>query len=782
MSKSIYLSYGSKTKLIKIPNDFESLQQQISINFPEIKKKYKLYYSEFYSTEKELNDKNYLEFINSFRYYTKIIIKEIDSRPISKSTFINIPKVVGDNDRVMIIDDLDYGRNNKDEKDKFNRFENPSNKKYNNEIDTKLKYENMEKEYKELKDKCLIIENEKKVLNEQLNKKNEEKEELIKKLMEIDNENQELKKKSQIENKNRNQLIRQSNEKENPIIQKFEKENNDLKEKLQNIENENNNLKKKLQNIEKENNYLKEKLLNTGNENQDLNENIENENKDLKEKLQKTEYENNTLKIKLENIEKKNKKLNEKLKNNENDNQNDDIIENKIKTIEEEKNLEINELKKQIEKLNQIINTMNENNNNKMKNLEFEKKNLENNINKEFEKGIETITNKLKFNIQTEISKFQNDLFLKTKDLNSKFFEEQKQNLFKKIEESHNRIKEEQEENDQIKNKNLQSIKQNQQPKLIHEGYKCNLCNKTPIIGLRYKCTFCYDFNLCENCYNDILQNKKSHYNNNHKFIKIDKIIEKSNKSNQRVSSVPKSVSNKTEMFKMNYANINEYPKDDYSLFNNLSNNNSPQNSLFIDDESSKSYFIELSKPFQKNEPTPRMNKNINYNMENENEIDDGLSYSYKTQDNKYFIEKNIKPGIHKTSIVFIIINDGENKYKKDITKFICNSESNLNCKPVTVPPLNTNQNAYCIFVFDGLNELNPGEYLIYLDFMVGKKKFGKQITIKLIIELNEKYEKLREFRKKYDLSEKDFTEQKLLKQLEKYNFDYEITFDSLFN
>ena len=772
----IDISLGTKTKTTLLyPVNFRSLQMDISRYFPEIKEQYKIFtYNPTFKRDIEIDQNNFLDFIKNIKNNNKLKILEIPNKnQLSKSAVTSLQQVEGDKDKMPLFDELKLRG-----KDKINTFLNQSNKINNTDNELKVKYEKMENEYNQLKEKYLIIDNEKKELNEQLIKKNEEKKELIQKLMEF-TEKEELKKKSQLENKN--QLIRKNNGNEE-IIQNIENENNDLKEKLQNIENENNNLKKKLQNIEKENNNLKEKLLNTGNENQDLNENIENENKDLKEKLQKTEYENNTLKMKLENIENKNKELNEKLKNNENDNQNDDIIENKIKTIEEEKNLEINELKKQIEKLNQIINTMNENNNNKMKNLEFEKKNLENNINKEFEKGIETITNKLKFNIQTEISKFQNDLFLKTKDLNSKFFEEQKQNLFKKIEESHNRITEEQEENDQIKNKNLQSIKQNQQPKLIHEGYKCNLCNKTPIIGLRYKCTFCYDFNLCENCYNDVLINKKSHYNNNHKFIKIDKIIEKSNKSNQRVSSVPKSVSNKTEMFKMNYANINEYPKDDYSLFNNLSNNNSPQNSLFIDDESSKSYFIELSKPFQKNEPTPRLNYNINSNMENENEIDDGLSYSYKTQDNKYLIEKNIKPGTQKTSIVFTIINDGENKYKKDITKFICNSKSNLNCKPFTVPPLNINQSVYCIFAFEGLNELNPGEYLIYLDFMVGKKKFGKEITIKLIIELDEKFEKLREFRKKFDLSARDFTDKHLFKQLEKYNFDYEKTFESLFN
>ena len=64
---------------------------------------------------------------------------------------------------------------------------------------------------------------------------------------------------------------------------------------------------------------------------------------------------------------------------------------------------------------------------------------------------------------------------------------------------------------------------------------------------------------------------------------------------------------------------------------------------------------------------------------------------------------------------------------------------------------------------------------------MVGNKKFGQQITIKLKITIDEKSEKIREFRKYYDLSKKDFSDEVLLPQLQRYNFDFNKTFDSLF-
>ena len=35
---------------------------------------------------------------------------------------------------------------------------------------------------------------------------------------------------------------------------------------------------------------------------------------------------------------------------------------------------------------------------------------------------------------------------------------------------------------------------------LIHNGIKCSLCQRFPIIGIRYKCLQCKSFDLCEEC------------------------------------------------------------------------------------------------------------------------------------------------------------------------------------------------------------------------------------------------------------------------------------------
>lgn len=50
--------------------------------------------------------------------------------------------------------------------------------------------------------------------------------------------------------------------------------------------------------------------------------------------------------------------------------------------------------------------------------------------------------------------------------------------------------------------------------KAIHPGVKCDSCNKA-IIGIRYKCTVCEDFDFCEEC------EEKNHNKHNHLFIKI---------------------------------------------------------------------------------------------------------------------------------------------------------------------------------------------------------------------------------------------------------------------
>ena len=52
--------------------------------------------------------------------------------------------------------------------------------------------------------------------------------------------------------------------------------------------------------------------------------------------------------------------------------------------------------------------------------------------------------------------------------------------------------------------------------RIVHFGIKCDQCGKFPIVGCRYKCSVCPNFDFCEDC-----ENKYSHLHN-HAFFKIN--------------------------------------------------------------------------------------------------------------------------------------------------------------------------------------------------------------------------------------------------------------------
>ena len=71
-------------------------------------------------------------------------------------------------------------------------------------------------------------------------------------------------------------------------------------------------------------------------------------------------------------------------------------------------------------------------------------------------------------------------------------------------------------------------IIKNEQP--IHNGIKCNACGTKNIKGIRYKCSTCDNYNLCENC------EENSNHDENHILLKIRQPIEE-NELNQKISS-----------------------------------------------------------------------------------------------------------------------------------------------------------------------------------------------------------------------------------------------------
>jgi hypothetical protein len=50
---------------------------------------------------------------------------------------------------------------------------------------------------------------------------------------------------------------------------------------------------------------------------------------------------------------------------------------------------------------------------------------------------------------------------------------------------------------------------------MIHDNYNCDMCKAEPIIGARYHCVECEDYDMCQKCYHD--------YSHKHRMEKIEK-------------------------------------------------------------------------------------------------------------------------------------------------------------------------------------------------------------------------------------------------------------------
>ena len=84
--------------------------------------------------------------------------------------------------------------------------------------------------------------------------------------------------------------------------------------------------------------------------------------------------------------------------------------------------------------------------------------------------------------------------------------------------------------------------------KTTHHGIKCDLCGKNPIIGYRYKCTICKNYNLCENCE---IKNSET-LEHEHNFIKMR------NEEKVKEKKIEPKKENIQEIEKQKIININE--------------------------------------------------------------------------------------------------------------------------------------------------------------------------------------------------------------------------------
>jgi len=58
-------------------------------------------------------------------------------------------------------------------------------------------------------------------------------------------------------------------------------------------------------------------------------------------------------------------------------------------------------------------------------------------------------------------------------------------------------------------------IEESKEPLVNHEGVQCDGCGVSPIMGIRYKCAVCKDFDYCTKCEESL--------GHDHPFLKIRK-------------------------------------------------------------------------------------------------------------------------------------------------------------------------------------------------------------------------------------------------------------------
>ncbi len=272
---------------------------------------------------------------------------------------------------------------------------------------------------------------------------------------------------------------------ENELKKKNTELNNSLKDelnKLKNIEDSINNKIKIADEKKQEEEKLLEKLKEQRNKLKEINEELE-KNKKIKEENNEKEKELYKLRNDIKNLQLVKKEEEEKYekikKENEKLGEHLLILQNKIKG-NEIINVNIERLKKIVNKEKEYDIRINE-----------MKKKCEENLKKEFSSYMKKIEENLIDKLTQEYEK-----------KNKEYFNELKEKE-KEIEKTHKKIKEVLEENKE-KIKEFDTI--------TSYGIKCNECGKE-IIGIRYKCSKCKEYNLCEKC------ELKNYINKKHRHI-----------------------------------------------------------------------------------------------------------------------------------------------------------------------------------------------------------------------------------------------------------------------
>ena len=168
----------------------------------------------------------------------------------------------------------------------------------------------------------------------------------------------------------------------------------------------------------------------------------------------------------------------------------------------------------------------------------------------------------------------------------------------------------------------------------------------------------------------------------------------------------------------------------------------------------------------------------INKKIINKENIKDLYKFSCKFPNNgiyEFDLSKEFR-------VVFLIKNTGNIDWKENEIFLKTNKNSQLKIKDYKVNALRIGESKKIKLYFP--NEIKDGNYNVVFDFCFNNQICGEPIkfVVKILPDDDENLLKVIEFRMNFDLDENDFPNEKILKALKKNNFDYEKTFQDIFN
>ena len=195
----------------------------------------------------------------------------------------------------------------------------------------------------------------------------------------------------------------------------------------------------------------------------------------------------------------------------------------------------------------------------------------------------------------------------------------------------------------------------------------------------------------------------------------------------------------------------------------------------------------EIQDNINKNNNIINRKKNNNYITYKNNNIKKTI-YSYECI-NIDKLQLNLNKGSNEGKIKIILKNNGKESWPINKTKLIFDKDPNIKSEDIILNPQKPDEtNSYDI-IFKQIENYTVGEFKFSLWFNVDGQTYGDKIIITLKIiekekqknEIEENMDKIKEFLEDFGLTEGECSNEKILEHLKKNNFDFEKTFNSLF-